>query len=122
MDAPTLSDPLHALVLLYLAVANGDDIVDEHERSVAVAFLLRWEEGLDLEAAQAVVDTAWMATRSGLAADAETLARSLRPTLSPARRRLVLSDLGRLAQADGHVSIGEAHVIGQIRSVWGESV
>ena len=116
MDAPTLPRRLQDLVLLCLAVSNGDD---EHERSAAAALLQDWEPALGPEAARAVVDTACAATRSGLAADIDTLARELGPALSPEWRRRVLTDLGRLAQADGHVSVGEAHMIGRVRSAWG---
>ena len=115
VEVPTLSNPLQGLVLLYFAVTNGDD---EHERAAAAELLQRWDSTLDDEAARAVVDTACLATRSGLAADVDTLARQLGPSLSPAWRRRVLSDLGRLAQADGHVTVGEAHVISRVRSSW----
>ncbi len=115
MEVPTLSNPLQDLVLLYFAVTNGDD---EHERAAAAALLQRWDSALDAEAARAVVDTACVATRSGLAADVDTLAKELGSSLSPEWRRRVLSDLGRLAQADGHVTVGEAHVIGRVRASW----
>lgn len=122
MNAPTLPDHLHRLVLLYLAMGYGaDHDFDPHERQTAIALLRRWMPEVDEDAAEAIVDTARTATRSGVSADIEALARDLRPWLSPALRQRVMSDLGRLARADGHLSVNEATLIRRVRSVWGST-
>ena len=120
MNAPTLPDHLHQLILLYMAMGYGSDHdLDPHERQTAVALLRRWMPEVDEDAAEAIVDTARTATRSGVSADIESLARDLRPRLSPTLRQRVMSDLGRLARADGHLSVNEATMIRRVRSVWG---
>ena len=119
MNAPTLPDHLHQLVLLYMALVYGEDHdLDPHERQTVITLLRRWMPEVDEAAAAAVVDTARTATRSGSAIDVEALARDLRPRLSLALRRRVVSDLGKLARSDGHLSLKEAALIRRIRAVW----
>lgn len=118
-----LPDHLQQLVHLYLAMGygTGHDL-DPHERQTAVTLLRRWMPEVEEDAARAVVDTAYTATRSGTSSDIEAIARDLRPILSPALRQRVVSDLGQLARADGHLSVGEATLIRRVRSVWASPV
>lgn len=115
---PRHSEPLSRLVLLYLAVAYGaDHIFAEAERRTVVHLARRWAPGLDAEAVQAVVDTAFIAMRQ-FDGDVEALARDLHAGLTSSTRRTVLADLGRIASADGHISYEEADVIARIRATW----
>ncbi len=121
MNTPVLPDHLHQLVHLYLAMGHGSGRdLDPHERQTAVTLLRRWLPSINEDTAKALVDTAHAATRSG-GSDVEAIARDLRPWLSPALRQRVMSDLGQLARADGHLSMEEATVIRRVRSVWGAS-
>ena len=118
MNAPILPEHLSQLLQLYMAVGYEDDPdLDPHERQTAVALLRRWMPGVDEAAAEAVVDTARTASRSGV--DVDALARDLRQALTPAARRRVVSDLGQIARADGHLSVREARAIQRIRWAWG---
>lgn len=115
---PHRSEPLSRLVLLYLAVAYGaDHDFAEAERRTVVHLARRWDPGLDGEALQAIVDTALVAMRQ-FDGDVETLAHDLHARLTPETRRTVLADLGRIATADGYISVEEADVIARIRSAW----
>ena len=121
MDVPASPDVFHRVVLLYLAVGYGaDHDFDPHERQTVATLLCRWHPGLSEGAAHGIVDTAYAAARAGLADDVDALARSVGAELSPAVRRRVLSDLGRVALADGHLSVSEADVIARVRAAWRE--
>ena len=123
MKTPVLPDHLHRLVQLYLAMGHQTHHdLDPHERETAVMLLRRWMPTVDTDAAAAVVDTVHMATRSGVSGDIESIARDLHPVLSPEVRQRVVSDLGQLARADGHLSMNEAHMIRRVRSVWASPV
>lgn len=122
MDATLIPDSLHRLVLLYLAVGYGaDQDFDLHERQTVSTLICRWQPGLSDEAAAGVVDTAYAAAQAGLADDLDALARSVGADLSPTLRRRVLSDLGRVALADGHLSVSEGHLIARVRAAWDEA-
>ncbi len=122
MNTPVLPDHLHQLVHLYLAMGHGSGRdLDPHERQTAIVLLRRWLPTIDEDAAKALVDTAHAATRSGVSRDVEAIARDLRPWLSPALRQRVVSDLGQLARADGHLSMDEARKIRRVRAVWASS-
>lgn len=119
MTVPLLSDTQLWLVRLYLAVVYGlERELHPHEREAVAGLLCRWQPTLTVEAAEAVVDTAHVACRSDPGLDVGALARRIGTVLSPAMRRRVLSDLGRVATADGHVTLSEASAIARVRAVW----
>ena len=112
--------PAHALAQLYLCVGYGaDQNFQPEEHEAAVTLLAEWFPDLEPGDADAIVRAAWVATRSGLAAPPEEIAHRLASSLDSERRRHVLSDLGRVARADGHLSESEASVIARVRAAWG---
>lgn len=113
----TSADRLAQVVHLYLAVADtrsGDH--EPHERQLAIDLMRRWEPRCDTEAIEAIVDTAYVAARSGY--EVERIVGDLRETLSFEDRNRLLADLGRIARADGHLTLREAEIIGQIRAAF----
>jgi uncharacterized tellurite resistance protein B-like protein len=121
-QAPRLSpDLLHRLVLLYFALAYGTDR-DLHpmERQAIVLLVRRWRPEATLDEAEAVVDAAFAAVRSAPSESPEALAEALAPALTPRMRRRVLADLGRVAKADGWLSLREASLIARVRQLWEE--
>lgn len=113
----TLTERLTQVVHLYLAVADTDSGEHEpHERQLAIELMRRWEPQCDAAAIEAIVDTAYVAARSGR--DVERIVSELRETLSFEDRNRLLTDLGRIARADGHLTLREAEVIGQVRSAF----
>lgn len=117
MPSGTLSAvDLHRLVLLYLAVAyEADDNFEPAEHQTVLRILRRWMPGMTVAEANGVVDTALKALRGGMTESPETLARAVGTNLTPALRRLVLSNLGQVARADGYLSVDEARVIRRVR-------
>lgn len=119
---PLSPDHLRDLVLLYLAVGYGDAgtlATAEHDAIVELA--LQWAPPQRRDATRAIVDTASVASRSGLVGDVDAIARALLPALPPPHRQRALSDLARVARADGGLSVSEASLIGRVRSVWGRA-
>ena len=109
---------LTQVVHLYLAVADTVSRThDPNERQVAIDLAHRWAPNDCAENIEAVVDTAYVAARFGL--DVERIASELRKTLSYDDCVRLLADLGRIAQADGHLTVREAQVIARIRAVLG---
>ena len=118
--APSLSDALHHLVVLYLSVAYETDHNFEPSEELAVLqHLLLWEPSLERADAQAIVDTAVRAVGAGFSDNVEAHARALAGTLTAEQRRRVLADLGQIARADGYLSVEEASIIRRVRAVWG---
>lgn len=116
---PTLPRPkLPALVLLYLTVARADaEALDVHEREFALQLACQWAPDVDAADVKAMVDTACLAARSGLGQDVEALVEELCESLDADARLRLLSDLGLMARADGHLTQAEAEVIGRARSI-----
>lgn len=115
---PVTQQQLPSLVLLYLAVARADaDVLDAHERDLALQLALKWAPGVALADVEATVDTACLAARSGLGLDVEALAEEVRAILPHEAQLRLLSDLGLMARADGHLTQREAEVIGRARSL-----
>ena len=113
----TTTERLTQVVHLYLAVADTDSGEQEpHERQLAIDLMRRWEPGFDAKAIEAIVDTAYVAARSGY--EVERIVKELREALSFEDRNRLLADLGRIARADGHLTLREAEVIGQIRAAF----
>ena len=113
----TLTERLTQMIHLYLAVADTDSGEHEpHERQLAIDLMRRWEPGCDADAIEAIVDTAYVAARSGR--DVERIVGELRQTLSFEDRNRLLADHGRMARADGHLTLREAEVIGQVRAAF----
>ncbi|GAB5536167.1 MAG: hypothetical protein Rubg2KO_24160 [Rubricoccaceae bacterium] len=124
MPTPTPLSPerLRDLVLLYLAVGyGGSEALATAEHDAIVELARKWAPEQRKDSTEAIVDTAAVATRSGLGRDVDTLAQSLRPALPPAHRQRVLSDLAHVARADGVLTIAEASMIRRIRSAWGHA-
>lgn len=112
---------LHQLVLLHLALAYGTDH-DLHpmERHAIVRLIHRWMPDADRSQVEGTVDAAFTAIRSAPPESPEALAEELAPVLSPQLRRRVLADLGRVAKADGWLSLREASLIARVRQIWEE--
>lgn len=105
------------VVHLYLAVVDaGDRPVELHERSRAISLARQWAPDDDADAVEAVVDTAYVAVRAGT--DVEKIAREVVRRLQPADCLRLLADLGRMAKADGHLSLHEARTIAAIRAAF----
>ena len=122
MPSPTPLSPdrLRDLVLLYLAVGyGGDENLATAEHDAIVELARKWAPSQRKETTEAIVDTAAVATRSGLGRDIDALVASLRPALPLAHRQRVLSDLAHVARADGVLTVAEANMIRRIRSAWG---
>ena len=111
---------LRQVVHLFLAVVDTDlGKREPHERALAIELSQQWAPQCDRVTIEAVVDTAYVATRSGC--DIDAIARELRESLSVADRNRLLADLGRIAQADGHLTLREASVIRRIRAAFGSA-
>ncbi|MEO0560071.1 MAG: TerB family tellurite resistance protein [Bacteroidota bacterium] len=124
MPLPTPLSPerLRDLVLLYLAVGyGGDDSLATAEHDAIVELAQKWAPGQGRYDTEAIVDTAAVATRSGLGPTIDEIVRALRPALLPGHRQRVLSDLAHVARADGVLTIAEASMIRRIRSAWGHA-
>ncbi|MEP0546454.1 MAG: TerB family tellurite resistance protein [Rhodothermales bacterium] len=118
-QAPIAADDLHTLVLLYLSVAyESDRNFDPAEHHIVLRLLRWWMPDLTTSDAEAIVDTAHKAVRSGMSDSPDVLARTMGAALSPKLRRRVLSDLGQIAQADGFLSVEEASTIRRIRTAF----
>ncbi len=110
------SDFLVSIVHLYLSVcetATGDQ--ELHKRQLAVRLSQQWAPECDPAEVEAVVDTAFVAARSGFSETAETIAETLHNELSPEMCARLLTELGLLACADGHLTRQEARVISLVR-------
>lgn len=117
---PLAADDLHNLVLLYLAVAyEADNNFDPAEHHTILRLLRRWMPGLPPADADAVLNTAFSALRSGMTLDLESLAQAVGAVLSARLRRRVLTDLGQIARADGFLSVQEASTIRRVRAALG---
>lgn len=117
---PLATDDLHKLVLLYLSVAyDSDRNFDPAEHHMVLRLIRQWMPGLAPSEVDAIVDTALKAIRSGMTDDLETLAHAVGVGLSPRLRRRVLTDLGKIARADGFLSVQEASIIRRVRAVLG---
>ncbi len=116
---PTLSpQQLPNLVLLYLTVARADaEALDVHERELALQLACQWAPEADVADVKAMVDTACLAARSGIGQDVEALVEELCGALGADARLRLLSDLGLMARADGHLTQPEAEVISRARSI-----
>ncbi|MEL6443285.1 MAG: TerB family tellurite resistance protein [Bacteroidota bacterium] len=113
------SEQLHRLVLLYLAVTYGQDrTLHPREEAAIVHLVQRWVPRLSGAQVRSVVTTALTAYRGGTLCNVDCLAASLAEWLDEATRLAVLADLGRVARADGVLSLEEAATIRRIRSVW----
>lgn len=118
LKRPTVSrQQLPNIVLLYLSVAKADgSSLDAHEREMAVRLAQQWAPGVPTAEIEAVVDTARVAVRSGDDLDVGALADELYRDLPPGSGLRLLSDLGLIARADGHLTHDEATAIGRARS------
>ncbi|MEM8558530.1 MAG: TerB family tellurite resistance protein [Bacteroidota bacterium] len=116
------SEQVHRLVRLYLAVVHDDGrILHPREEAAIVHLVQRWLPDLAGPLVRSIVTTALTAHRSGLPCDVDCLAASLAEWLDEPQRLAILTDLGRVARADGVVSLDEAAAIRRIRSVWSQA-
>lgn len=107
---------LHNVVSFYLSVLDAEaQGCAPNERQLAIDLTRRWMPDVSAAAASALVDTATHAARSGHRLDAEAVAAELCAALPPAGRRRLVSDLGVLARADGHLTHREAEAIALAR-------
>lgn len=107
---------LHDIILLYLMVLDDRGSSDPAERDLVIRLAQRWATDTARTDIEAVVETAALAIRSGLHRTPKALARDLCETLQDDCKRL-LSDLGALARADGHLTQHEAETISLVRTV-----
>ena len=121
---PTVSrQQLPNIVLLYLSVARaGEGGVDVHEREMAIRLAQQWAPLVPTAEIEALVDTARVAIRSGGELDVAALAEELYQDLPPGAGLRLLSDLGLIARADGHLTHDEAAAISRARSVLNRAV
>ena len=107
---------LSKVVHLLLAVANASMRPPEpHERQRAIEIARCWSPEQSAESVVAIVDTAYVAARSGV--DVEEVASEIADVINHQEMLRLLADLGQMAQADGHLEIREALVITQVRTV-----
>lgn len=117
-----LSDRLTRVVHLYLAVcetSSGDQ--DLHKRQLTVQLSQQWAPECEREEIEAVVDTAFLAARSGFSGTVEAVAKALCDELPSEMCTRLLTDLGLIACADGHLTYEEARIIGLVRSAFQNS-
>lgn len=116
LPPPSLpTSDLARVVQLFIAVTDSAGRLPEaHERHRAIDLARRWAPGETPERVAAIVDTAYVAARGGV--DVERVAREVCEDISHEDCLRLLSDLGRIAQADGHLSVHEARVIARIRA------
>ena len=105
---------LHNVILLYLSVIDTETWRWEpRERQLAIHLARKWAPAIpDIEA---VVDTAFLAVRSGLRFDPEAVAGDLCASFCHDARLQLISDLGLLARAGGHLTRREAEAIALAR-------
>lgn len=109
---------LHNVVSFYLSVLDAEaEGCDPRERQLTIDLVRRWVPGTSTAEVGAMVDTASHAARSGVHLDAEAVAAALCEALPLAGRRRLLSDLGLLARADGHLMQRKAEAIATARSL-----
>lgn len=107
---------LHDIILLYLAVLDARAGRDIYEQDLVARLAHRWAPDLPVADIEAVVETAYLAVHSGLRLDAQVLARDLCDELPEGECQRLLSDLGALARADGHLTQHEARTISLVRN------
>ena len=118
MNGSSLSrEHVGGLVALYLTMTHdGGYYLDPHDRELAVQLARRWTA--EPASVEDLVDTTFMAVRSGAAPSMNDLAHRLCDALPEAVCHELLSDLGRLALANGHASRQMAEAIRQVRAIW----
>lgn len=102
---------------MFLAVTDSAAAPEPHERQRAIELARRWAPEAEAPYVSAMVDTAYVAVRSGV--DVEAIAEELCEKLSREACLRLVSDLGRIAQADGHLSLHEAQMIARVRAAIG---
>ncbi|MEM1117065.1 MAG: hypothetical protein AAF845_16355 [Bacteroidota bacterium] len=109
---------LHDIILLYLTVLDdrGGGAPAEHNLMLELAH--RWAPDAERSDIEAVARTASLALRGGLRGGIDLLTKSLCDQLPAGRCRELLSDLGALARADGHLTQHEAETISLVRSAF----
>ena len=113
---PSVEERLRDIVHIYLAVARTDSSgAEPHERQLAVQLAQAWAPECRRSRVEAIVDTAYVAVRGGLAGPWDATARKLRGELSIEDCQRLLRDLGLIARADGHLTVDEARVIASVR-------
>ncbi len=119
-SASTHAPQLSKVIQLFIAVAQKDrDGYEPHERQATVQLSQQWAPGFDRSTIEAMVDTAYVAARSGFGKRTEDIAAELRAKLSAELRTRLIRDLGLIASADGHLTLDEARLIGSLRSALG---
>lgn len=117
--SPAAYDRLTQVVHLYLTVADPSRVsLEPHERQLAVHLSRQWEPETSLHDVEAIVDTAYAATRSGLQPGVGEVAQEVCRLFPPGDTHRLLKDLGLMAAADGHLTQHEAEVIGQVRAAF----
>lgn len=107
---------LPQLAHLFLAVADAEAGDHEpYERQLAVELCCAWAPQHSREDVEAVVDTAYLAARSGFQVEVEALADQLCDVLPPEQCARLLKDLGLMARADGCLTLQEARTISLVR-------
>jgi len=107
---------LSKVVHLLLSVVHASELPPEpHERSRAIELARSWAPDQSTASIEAIVDTAYVAARKGI--DVEAFARDVAVIIGHEGTLRLLSNLGQIAQADGHLELREARVIGRIRAI-----
>ena len=123
MNSRLVTDRVHQFTLLFVSVLEpSPQPLRGAERERTIDRVRRWAPNLPADLIGLVVDTAHHATRSGMGPDSGTIASELAEMLEPEEARRLLADLGRIAQADGHLTPGAARAISEIRNATGRAV
>ena len=118
-----LTDRIHQITLLFVSVLEPtDQPLEGAERERTIHRVHRWAPHISPEILGIIVDTAHHALRSGMSPDVGVIARELADVLDTSEARQLLADLGRIAQADGHLTPGAALAITEIRGATNRSV
>lgn len=108
----------HDLALIFIALAYGtDDDLTPEELATITDILQDWRADLPVEEAQEIVMEAvavYMDDRNEVGRSVE----ALREQLSAEHQRRALSDLVRVAEADGVLLGAEQDLIGRLASAW----
>ena len=123
MTSRLVPDRVHQFTLLFVSVLEpSPQPLRGTERERTIERVRRWAPTLPADLVGPLVDTAHHAARSGMSPDPGTIASELAEALEPEEARQLLADLGRIAQADGHLTPGAARAISEIRKATGRAV
>lgn len=123
-DAESDGDLLRQMAFIYVVVAHStDNVLSPVEIEAILERLQEWEETLDDEAVRDVVRDAlaFYAQEPGEEVLGQTIV-TIKNSLPPMRRLILLDDLYYIAHADGTFTENEREMITSLGAAWGLSV